>query len=801
MALSGALEIGRGKISIVADATKFEAAMGRVEKRLHAVGGTLKLFAGAAATALALGKTSLMISGLIDNAIDLESQFSKVRKTTGLTGDELTKFRAKVEGIAQSMSGVKLEDLLDISVMGGRLGIASDKIERYTRDIAMVAIALDDIPAEEAATSIGRILNVFNLGTDSAIRFASALNKLDDTSTATGRDILDISRRLSGPAAVLGMSPQKVLALSAALKDAGVNNEVAGTAMSQVFAHLAVDSAKFAAVAGIAGPAFKRMVSRDPLVALQAFLAGLKRLRGEAQYEVLAGLGLKGARVQTALLQLSRVTDKLNGYVHTANKEWDSLASVMREVDIQGQTTKAQLLRMWNAVTILSAKIGEAALPLVKALANSFTDLAIGAQAFWEANKADIAQRLAPAVKWAERLSVLFKEWPRFTRLAWLELTEKFEQLAEVGDRFTKAMWVDFAIAGANALTFIKNAFTQFALFLGDLFTQVSANFSFHIRNALDTALHGFAEKNKNLIKVLFPGLGLLDAVLPKGGGGGGVAPAIQPKVDMFDQKKLGNGMIDFVNPLAGLFNALPNKAFDKFMVNKAIDRAVGNANADRAARAAANMPNPDEGKPGPKKTAKQRLNEANMAEARKRHGFGDAAPDAFVRQQLGFMGEAAPVFRGTEAQAQRILDARARDAARKNAAKRNRALQNPADRMGLFGAGLINDADLMFGGPKKGKAGKAQKVNGRRLGGFWEQFDEMMGVGGEGGFAAAQGKNKTKSEFMGLEDFAKMTQTGALNQEDYQKKMLAGSDKQVKALQNIERILENGEDGDGAVA
>ena len=102
------------------------------------------------------------------------------------------------------------------------------------------------------------------MGTEQAIGFASALNKLDDTSSATGRDILDITQRLSGSASVLGLSPQKVLALATALKDAGVENEVAGTAVSQLFSKMATDGAKFAEVSGVSFDRFARTLRADP---------------------------------------------------------------------------------------------------------------------------------------------------------------------------------------------------------------------------------------------------------------------------------------------------------------------------------------------------------------------------------------------------------------------------------------------------------------------------------------------------------------------------------------------------------
>ncbi len=685
------------------------------------------------------------LRSLASNAINFESRMAQVRKTTGLAGQGLTAFRGKIESLAQSMSGVKLEELFDISVMGGRLGIASDKLGGFTRDIAMIAVALDDIPAEEAASSIGRILHVFQLGTEQAIRFASALNKLDDSSTATGRDILDLTRRMSGISSVIGLTPQKVLALSTALKDAGVSNEVGGTAMSKLLTKMATEGEKFAVVAGVSGKAFKKMFSRDPMVALQAFLGGLNKLDSEAKLDVLGMLGLKSDRAAGAILQLATVTGKLSSYTHTANSEWRTLGSILRENEIQGQTVAAQLTRMWNAVEILSVKIGESLLPLATSLANSFLELAKDSGRFWDSIKGSVGEGLAPIVKWAERLSVLFQEWPSFLELVSIELEEKM----------------------LNGVTFIENLFGQLAAFLGDLFGQVGKTISFHITNAIVDGIGGAMDKVApgagavgDAIKAYFVGVDEVYGKTPmERDADRGQAPKVTPKTQMFNKKGLMAGMVDLEDRKKG-----PR---DK------IDSAVKEKTAARKAEEKANKPTPEPAPPA-KRTALQRLNDANLA----MHGPG-----------------AMPMFHGTEAQAAKILASREQKTAfaKKHKAGTTNAVEKEVlgaqfDKIhdalgGAIAAGLISEDDAVSGLFKS----KKEKPKRRRNGGLYGMGFGDLDVDEDGN---PRGKPKTKSEFHGLEDFAKMTQTGALNQEEYQRKMLANSDKQTKALDKIQTAV-----------
>ncbi len=313
---------------------------------------------------------------LIKQAADLESSFTTLARTTGLGGDRMAKFQGEVKKLATELSGVKLDDILAISAIGGRMGIQGAALSRFTRDISMVRVALSDIPAEEAVNGISRILNVFNLGSENAIRFASALNKLDMASTATGRDILAISTRIAPAAAILGMTPQKVMALSAALKDAGARSEVAGTAISQVLGLMAKKTSEFARASGVSTKTFAETLRADPLEALKLLAVNIEKMDKLKAFSALEGLGLDGQRTTMTLLQLTKVLPKLEGFVADANSEWSSTASILESVRLNSETTHAQLQRLSNRVRLLAAEAGTHLLPVVKALADSFGPLA-----------------------------------------------------------------------------------------------------------------------------------------------------------------------------------------------------------------------------------------------------------------------------------------------------------------------------------------------------------------------------------------------------------------------------------------
>jgi TP901 family phage tail tape measure protein len=400
-------------------------ALRQLASQLNALTGTIRGMGTAFAAAFAGRKIAGEIRDVVDTAADFETRMAGLRRVTGLQGQSLEKLGDRVKTLATTLSGVKIADAFDIATMGGRLGIAADRIKGFVRDISLIKVAIPELSAEETATHIERILNVFGKGPEDAIRFASALNQLDNTSTASAADILELTRRMAGLGGALQtIRPTQLLALGAAMKEAGITEEVGGTAFNQVISRMATDTAKFARIAGQNVEQFAKTLKGDPLAALQAFLAGLKKFDSVGQLQVLKGLHLTGARMGPTLLQLATVQDKLNGFVRDADKEWANLTSIQTAYNAQAATTNAQWARFENVLTVLKGKMGDALLPVVKALANSFSFLAEDVGAKLEANKGLIEEWSKKLTDAATTIGVAFND----LRSTWAVISEGFNE-------------------------------------------------------------------------------------------------------------------------------------------------------------------------------------------------------------------------------------------------------------------------------------------------------------------------------------------------------------------------------------
>ncbi|WP_422924507.1 phage tail tape measure protein [Singulisphaera sp. PoT] len=448
-----------------------QGTLGRVKNGLLGIGGM------AAGATLGLGGVTVALAGVaagttaaVKMGADLEKQYSAIRKTTGLAGEDFERLKRGLQSIGTTMAGVSNEEINEIAGMAGRLGIQGvEGILAYTKAIAQIKIALDDIPAEEAATSIARILNQFKLGPEYALSFASALNKLDDSSTATGRDILDVSNRLAGTAATLGLSPQKLLALSSAAKDAGLENEVAGSTFSQIFGKMASEVDKFAKVAGVSTKQFADAVRSDPIEALKLLLKGVNSLEKLEKFKALSGLKMDGVKASGAILQLNQVAEKLDEAIKTSNDEWKSQASIQKEVEIQGQNTWAQLQLLWNQVQLTGAAIGDYLLPVVKALSGVFGEVAQSIRGTVESARGTVGPWVQWMVDVIDVLSVTFRNWSDIVALTVLDVAQSIDGVQSYMGQFASWLSGQFVNIFLDSIQYIGLAFSQQFLDIGNM--------------------------------------------------------------------------------------------------------------------------------------------------------------------------------------------------------------------------------------------------------------------------------------------------------------------------------------------
>jgi TP901 family phage tail tape measure protein len=358
--------------------------------RILSIGPTLGRIGGLGALTVGVaGGFSLLY--IHRQIVDMERELTRLRRTTGATAAEIQQLSRSFNDMGTTLAGVDLNKILELAIMGARLGVPREQLNLFTRDLAKVSAVLEDIPIDEATTRFSGLISVFELQYTDTIKLASALNALDIASNAAAGDILNIAGRMSGAASTIGMTAQQTLALATAMRQARVPIETAGTAMGQILGRMTGrDLPEFARLAGMSARAFQQLLGQDALAALVKVEQGLGRLGAIERFRALDQLHLDGQRVRLVMLQLVPVLDELGKYLGIANEEWQTTNSIMAGFRLQAETASAMFTRMWNNVQLLAVALGTFLLPVMKGVANAFGNLATDLRGFIEGNAAGL---------------------------------------------------------------------------------------------------------------------------------------------------------------------------------------------------------------------------------------------------------------------------------------------------------------------------------------------------------------------------------------------------------------------------
>lgn len=344
-----------------------------LRKVLAGASASLKSFtAGLGAAGLAtggLGALRDLAASTVGAAAGLEDLTINLAKATDLDGEPLAALAADLKGLSTTLAGIKLDALFQIATQAGKLGVAKEDLLGFTRGVAELSIAMDDIPAEEIANQLGKTNAAFRLSTDDLLGLGSAIDKVADSGASSAADILDVTQRLAGSANAAGLTAQETVALAGALLDTGTRAELAGTSLTKLALALsnAEGQAGFARTLGITAEEFADKVRESPIQALQEWLDALRQLdSGGQQAAISESLGRDSAVLTAEIQKLAGQTDVLDKHLASANREMETHAQIQSSVAKKSGAASAAFVQFQNKAQIAAATLGEALRPAVE---------------------------------------------------------------------------------------------------------------------------------------------------------------------------------------------------------------------------------------------------------------------------------------------------------------------------------------------------------------------------------------------------------------------------------------------------
>lgn len=225
-------------VTVGADVSAAVAGLGRVESAMKSTAAGLTR----AGTALTAGVTVPIVAAgtaIFKTGAEFETSMAGVRKTAGLTqaetaalGDELVALSKTIQG-----GGLDAGQLAAIAKDAGQLGIAKEDIRDFTALAAQLSGATG-IAADQVGEDFARVALLSNTPREAWENAASAIVDLGNKLQGSEADILSTAKRIAGPLAAVGVSPQDILGTAGAAVAVGLEPEAGSTAIVKTYLDL-----------------------------------------------------------------------------------------------------------------------------------------------------------------------------------------------------------------------------------------------------------------------------------------------------------------------------------------------------------------------------------------------------------------------------------------------------------------------------------------------------------------------------------------------------------------------------------
>ena len=344
------------RASMKAIQAQIDANTGSLKKQGTTLGTTLKNLVAYAGVFAGFNKIKSMIEGVFQANLKLSDSLANIRKVSGLTMKDINQLYGNITKIDTRNT---IETLNELAYTGAKLGIAehggTQALTGFVKAAEQVQMALGEDLGDEALPALAKLTEVMGLmdryGVEQAMqKAASSIFQLGATSTATGKNIVEFSKRLMGLANVSRISADELLAIGSAADAMGLMPEVAATAFNKLFTAVqqkhnliekTLDLPK-----GRINYWFEQGKTMNAIV--EIFDAMNKRGNMNALDGVFKDLGSDGARLVAVMTTMADRVDILRDHLKTSTKAFKEGEAVIAEYMIQNETAAALMDRASN---------------------------------------------------------------------------------------------------------------------------------------------------------------------------------------------------------------------------------------------------------------------------------------------------------------------------------------------------------------------------------------------------------------------------------------------------------------------
>lgn len=334
-----------------------DSSSASIRNQSSATKGLSSSIASLAGGYLSLHGAISILKQVIHTNAEVSDGMADVRRTAKLTAQQ-------TDDLAESLKGINtrtdLAGLLDIGYIGGQLGVGNKDLKGFITQIDQLSVILKkEFPggADAVATSLGKIISVYQLTTKGGLSLEESLSKVGSALLGIAHDgpvnvdfLQDFTLRTAGAAQIAKLSLPTMLAYGAVLSEAGVKAQVAASSVNRLISSLAGKREKFLTIAQLADSTitlekFTKLINTDSKAALDLFFRGLKQ-GNPSQTEFndrLSTLGFKVGAATNSITQLALRQGELSKKVAVGNHAYEEASLVAENFAIKNDTLGASI--------------------------------------------------------------------------------------------------------------------------------------------------------------------------------------------------------------------------------------------------------------------------------------------------------------------------------------------------------------------------------------------------------------------------------------------------------------------------
>lgn len=331
---------------------KFDDRLASTRYALYDIGNRAAAFGAAITGAMAAG---------VQSAIQFESAFTSVERTTRTSGVEAANLKAALIDLSTSIP-VAFQDVSRIATLGAQLGIATDQVEEFTKTVSQFA-TITGLSVDDVSLSFGRLSQLLNVPASQFENLSSAVAFAGINAVATDQEILRMSESIAAAANQAGFAADETIGFATALASLKVRPEEARGVLTRLFREFDLSVAEggsrlddLARVIGKTSEDAANFWDQNPSQFVQAFLRGAQA--GGQLNEVITALGITNSRELNVITRLASNMDVLTSSISDAQTQFAEGTYASEAYGKVADDLASKLTILQNAIAEMGAQLG-----------------------------------------------------------------------------------------------------------------------------------------------------------------------------------------------------------------------------------------------------------------------------------------------------------------------------------------------------------------------------------------------------------------------------------------------------------